>query len=324
MHTVSFLLLPGFSLLEVSGALEVLKTANGLAEMTACTGPYHVRLIGTQRGAVQSSSGVAIAAAALPRHVGKPPQTLVVAAGPGTPAGTLQRDAWSRARDWLACHQAHVERGAVFGTAALQLLAEAVLTPAARAGERSVEARDAGAAAAGRSRWVSSTSTTGIDVALSWIEQDHGRRWAETIAARLPAPGSAAYGPAGFRSMLIERPPRDERIAQLHLWITLHLREPLTVERLAAQALMSWRTFARHYRRATGLTPARAVEQIRLDAACRLIETSTRPLKAIAAQCGYSSHEVMRRAFVRNLGMAPAEYRRQQALGQASYRRGGA
>ncbi len=321
MHTVSFLLLPGFSLLEVSGALEVLKTANSLAEMTACSGPYRVRLFGAERGSVQSSSGVAIAATALPRRLGGPPQTLVVAAGPGTPTGPSPRDAWPRARAWLARHQAHVERGAAFGTAALQLLTEAVRMPPPPKGEKSLEV---GFAAADRSRWVSSTSATGIDIALSWIEQDHGRRWAEAIAARLPAPGSAAYGAVGFRSRLIERPPADERIARLHLWITLHLRDPLTVERLAAQALMSWRTFARHYRRATGLTPARGVEQIRLDAACRLIETSTRPLKAIAAQCGYGSHEVMRRAFVRNLGMAPAEYRRQQAPGRADHRRTGA
>jgi transcriptional regulator GlxA family with amidase domain len=85
------------------------------------------------------------------------------------------------------------------------------------------------------------------------------------------------------------------------------------VERLAALALVSLRTFSRFYKRATGLTPARGVEQIRLDAACRMIETSVRPLKAIAAQCGYRSQEVMRRAFVRNLQMSALEYRRRYA-----------
>ena len=76
---------------------------------------------------------------------------------------------------------------------------------------------------------------------------------------------------------------------------------------------MSTRSFARFYERATGLSPGRGVQQIRLDTARRLLETTTRPLKAIAAQCGYGSQEVMRRAFVRDLQMTPREYRRRHA-----------
>jgi transcriptional regulator GlxA family with amidase domain len=100
----------------------------------------------------------------------------------------------------------------------------------------------------------------------------------------------------------------------LHLWIATHLREKLSVARLAQEVYMSARSFARFYGHATGLTPGRGVQQIRLDTACRLIETSTRPLKAIAAQCGYGSQEVMRRVFLRSLGMTPLEYRRRHAM----------
>jgi transcriptional regulator GlxA family with amidase domain len=76
---------------------------------------------------------------------------------------------------------------------------------------------------------------------------------------------------------------------------------------------MSTRSFARFYERSTGLSPGRGVQQLRLDAARRLLETSALPLKTIAGQCGYGSQEVMRRAFVRDLQMTPREYRRRLA-----------
>lgn len=86
---------------------------------------------------------------------------------------------------------------------------------------------------------------------------------------------------------------------------------------LAQQIHMSARSFARFYRRATGVTPGRGVQQIRLEMACRLIEKSTRPLKTIAAECGYGSQEVMRRVFLRSLRMTPIEYRRRHATAGA-------
>lgn len=74
---------------------------------------------------------------------------------------------------------------------------------------------------------------------------------------------------------------------------------------------MTQRTFSRFYQRATGFTPARAVEHIRLEHACEAVETMLMSFKEIAQRSGFSSEEVMRRTFVRVLKMSPSQYRQQ-------------
>jgi transcriptional regulator GlxA family with amidase domain len=83
-----------------------------------------------------------------------------------------------------------------------------------------------------------------------------------------------------------------------------------TVESMAARAHMSPRHFARAFRAETGITPARYVERVRLEAARRRLEETGEPVAAIAAACGFGTAETMRRSFLRALAVAPAEYRR--------------
>jgi transcriptional regulator GlxA family with amidase domain len=99
------------------------------------------------------------------------------------------------------------------------------------------------------------------------------------------------------------------RFEALQAWIADHLGEDLTVPRLAEAAGMSPRGFARHYRAATGLTPARALERQRVEAARRLLAETALPVKRIAARCGFGSEETLRRSFLRHVAVAPASYR---------------
>jgi transcriptional regulator GlxA family with amidase domain len=78
---------------------------------------------------------------------------------------------------------------------------------------------------------------------------------------------------------------------------------------------MSPRTFARTYAGQIGCTPARTVEQMRLEAARRALEESTLPLKAVAAQTGYGEEQNLRRVFLRQLGITPGDYRRRFSAG---------
>lgn len=78
---------------------------------------------------------------------------------------------------------------------------------------------------------------------------------------------------------------------------------------LAAQAGMSERSFSRHYAEATGITPARAVEQLRIEAARRLLSETKLPVKRISQRCGFGSEETMRRSFMRLLSATPQDYR---------------
>ena len=72
---------------------------------------------------------------------------------------------------------------------------------------------------------------------------------------------------------------------------------------------MSERSFSRHYAEATGLTPARAVERLRVEAARRLLSESRLPVKRISQRCGFGSEETMRRSFLRLLAATPQDYR---------------
>jgi transcriptional regulator GlxA family with amidase domain len=96
---------------------------------------------------------------------------------------------------------------------------------------------------------------------------------------------------------------------RLHGWIAGHLASDLTVPALAARAAMSERSFVRRYRAATGLTPARAVERMRVEAAQQLLVETSLPIKRVAQRCGFGSEETMRQSFQRQLGVSPREYR---------------
>jgi transcriptional regulator GlxA family with amidase domain len=159
------------------------------------------------------------------------------------------------------------------------------------------------------SYWTSAGVTAGIDMALGMVEADVGRDIAMGAAKKLVVFYKRPGGQSQFSSALLEQAAGDARISELHRWIGGRLREPLDVPCLAERLAMTPRTFARFYVRATGITPARAVEQIRLERACRLMESRWRSVKAIAQQCGFSSEEVMRRTFVRHLRVSPMEYR---------------
>lgn len=95
------------------------------------------------------------------------------------------------------------------------------------------------------------------------------------------------------------------RCAQLHAWIAATLGGDLSVERLAEQAKLAPRTFARVHAAKLARTPAKTVEAIRMEAGCRALEETGLPLKSIAMAAGYGDEQTSRRAFLRQLGVSP-------------------
>jgi transcriptional regulator GlxA family with amidase domain len=100
----------------------------------------------------------------------------------------------------------------------------------------------------------------------------------------------------------------------LFAWIADHLDADLRAEVLAEKAGMSVRTFARTFVTRTGLTPAKAVEMVRIQAARGAIEQSDTPLGVIAARCGFGDEQRMRRAFLREFTATPADIRARSSL----------
>ena len=156
--------------------------------------------------------------------------------------------------------------------------------------------------------WTSAGVTAGIDLSLALVEEDLGRALALSVARHLVVFLKRPGGQAQF-SAALSLQSADERFADLHGWLAEHLAEDLSLSRLAAQAGMSERTFLRRYREATGLTPARAIERLRVEAARQLLADTRLPAKRIAARCGFGSEETMRRNFARLQGVSPQDYR---------------
>jgi transcriptional regulator GlxA family with amidase domain len=101
----------------------------------------------------------------------------------------------------------------------------------------------------------------------------------------------------------------EDKFGKLHDWINRHLEEDMSLPVLANRAGMSERSFSRHYVQATGMTPGRAVERLRVESARRLLSDSRLPVKRISQRCGFGSEETMRRSFMRVLAVTPQNYR---------------
>jgi transcriptional regulator GlxA family with amidase domain len=157
--------------------------------------------------------------------------------------------------------------------------------------------------------WTSAGITAGIDLALAMIGEDLGEDIARRTAQELIVYHRRPGGQSQF-SALIEMDRQDGRFAKLLEWMRSHLSEPLTVERLADRAAMSPRHFSRAFTAETGLTPAKAVERLRVEAARARVESSSDPIDHIGDAVGFTDAERMRRAFIRAFGQAPQALRR--------------
>jgi transcriptional regulator GlxA family with amidase domain len=99
-------------------------------------------------------------------------------------------------------------------------------------------------------------------------------------------------------------------LRELQCWIAEHPDEDLPVPALAARACLSPRQFARAFTAEVGMTPGQYVDRSRLETVRRLLVDVGEGIEQVARACGYDTSEAMRRAFLRTLGVGPAEYRR--------------
>jgi transcriptional regulator GlxA family with amidase domain len=167
--------------------------------------------------------------------------------------------------------------------------------------------------------WTSAGVSAGIDLTLALIEEDYGHHVAIETARQLVMFVKRAGGQSQFSVPLAAQGNEGGRFDGLHAWVAAHLHETLTVDRLAEQAGMSPRTFARTYASHSGRTPAKMVEAMRLEAACRALEKTPLPLKTIAANTGYVEEQNLRRVFQRQLGVSPGQYRSRFSSHNASH-----
>ena len=100
------------------------------------------------------------------------------------------------------------------------------------------------------------------------------------------------------------------RLREALAWASEHLDQPVTVDELAQRALMSPRSFARHFRATTGTTPHAWLLAQRLSRAQHLLETSDLPVEEVAQRCGFGAATTLRGHFATRFGTSPQAYRR--------------
>ena len=310
-RTIEVLAFPSVQVLDVTGPIQVFASANDFA---AGIPPYAVRVVAQGGEGVTASAGLGLAAAPLP-PVDAVLDTLIIAGGPGIEAAAADPGlvGWVRERAKESRRVASVCTGAFLLAAAGVLDGRRAAThwslcgelqrrfPAVRVEPDPIFVHDGPV-------WTSAGVTAGIDLALALVEEDLGRTAALAVARYLVVFLKRPGGQAQFSAALALQAAED-KFGALHAWINEHLADDLSLPVLAKQTGMSERSFSRHYAEATGLTPGRAVERLRVEAARRLLSESRLPVKRIAQRCGFGAEETMRRSFLRLIAATPQDYR---------------
>ncbi|MFY0569448.1 GlxA family transcriptional regulator [Archangium lansingense] len=311
---------PEVQLLDLTGPATVFSTASALLG-SGQTG-YRVEIAALRTGPVKTMGGMLLHATTRLDRVREPVDTLLVPGGPVTvtpdaePALTphLRRLAGRSRRVASVCTGSFLlaRAGLLDGKRATTHWASSAdlqrQHPRCEVLADRIFIRD------GRT-WTSAGVTSGMDLALALVEEDFGRELARNVARwlvmYLQRPGGQSQFSVQLASQWAERAP----IREVQQWLPEHLREELSVEALSKRAAMSPRNFARAFRDQVGQTPAKYVEQLRVEAARAALETTRQPIKEIATKTGFGTMETLHRVFRRSLGVTPAEYRQRFSTG---------
>jgi len=306
---------PGVQTLDISGPAEVFSTATRLSG--AEKGGYRVLLASSAGGVVRTTCGFEVRTRKLDRIRPREGDTVLVSGGDDAAIRAAIDDPRLAAR--IECAAAIVRRigsvcsGAFILARAGLLDGRRVAThwsacdqlsryrPATVVDRNAIFVRDGKV-------WTSAGVTTGIDMALAMVEEDFGRDLADRVAARLVLYARRPGFQSQFSDALLAQEQAGDPLGGVIGRARSHLRS-LDVPRLAKLAGLSGRTLHRRCRQFLRTTPAKLVERLRVDHARTLLSTTTRELKSIAYESGFSNAERMRSAFQRELGMRPREVR---------------
>ncbi|MGE5206552.1 MAG: GlxA family transcriptional regulator [Chlamydiota bacterium] len=318
-RTIVFLAAPGTQILDVTGPFQIFVRATEihLREHPSQQPPYNVVLVSTTRHKpVATSCGLVLTASETFCSLRGPVDTLLVAGGRGLEKAA--RD--SELLAWLRVYAPRVRRIGSICTGAFLLASVGLLDgkrvtthwqwtaelaqrcPGATVDPDPIYIRDG-------NTYTSAGITAGMDLALALVEEDLGSPLALKVAREMVLFLRRPGGQSQFSAAMSLQASDRKQIQELRAWAFDHLDHELTVEKLAVQAGMSSRHFARVFLKETGITPARFIERLRVEAARRRLEESRDKLEKIARDCGFGSLSSLRRSFLRVLHVPPADYR---------------
>lgn len=302
----------GFQLLDMSGPAAVFHAASDFTDDQ----PYEIVVASSKGGPVRSSCGAEVGSVAV-AAISLGTQDTVLAVG-GTEAGLRTSIAEGVIPAWLRQSAGLAERFGSICVGTFLLGAAGLLDgmrvcshwrscdilesmfPNAQVDPDALYARDG-------VLWSSAGVSSGIDMALAMLEEDHGPDLKARVARGLVVYAHRPGLQSQFSEVLEAQSRRDGRFSELLDWIGLNLNTPLRAEDLAERAGMSHRSFLRHFQQSVGMTPAKYAEQLRLARAKELLASGT-AVKTVPGHIGYRSEAAFRTAFERRFGLAPLEF----------------
>ncbi|PKR50734.1 GlxA family transcriptional regulator [Thalassospira marina] len=308
MRHIGFLIFPGFNMLDLSGPLSVFETANHHLDVDD---HYRLTICAVRPGMYESSSAVRMEASCASDHQF---DTLVIVGGRGVEQASRDDDLLNLLKTGIAKRLVSVCTGA-FILAASGLLAGKAATTHWRVATQlkhrfpdiilqadNIVVKDG-------DTWTSAGATAGMDIGLALIEAEHGGDITRIVARDLLIPHRRTDGQLRFMRLQEINPP-SPRVQRVLAFIGQNLRYDLSVPILAEQANLSPRQFSREFTAETGLTPARAVERLRVEFARSRLENSNQSMAIIASEAGFPDSAIMRKAFLRCLRTTPQNLRK--------------
>ncbi|NUT76100.1 GlxA family transcriptional regulator [Pseudomonas sp. C1C7] len=314
MKTVAMVLFPDFLLLDMAGPMEVFSIANRYLKPDD---HYVLTTLGTEPGPLRASNGVSVHA---DLHIDQACDGYDLLLVPGGPGAYNERH--PPLLDWLRHNASRSKAYGSICTGAF-VLGHAGLIDGYRVTthwhyiERLIKAFPNTTVETDliyvqdRNLITSGGVTAGIDLALSVVAEDHGKKVAQDVAKVLLVVMKRQGGQAQFSPLMATVAPQETAITRVQNHVLEHLDESFSIERMAGLANMSARHFARVFAREVGMTPMEFLQGARIDCARALLETSELPLKTVAFKSGFGSVRHMRFLFGEKLGLTPTQYREQ-------------
>lgn len=301
MHHIGLIVYPGFQVLGLS-MCATFELANNAGEEPV----YSLQLLSETGGMVPTSAGFAVQTEAFDE---RPFDTLLVMGDnvirPASPGMVeyLRRASGSTRRLGSICTGANAlaEAGLLDGRRATTHWCHAAALqrayPQVKVEEDRIFINDGHI-------WTAAGMSACVDLALALVEMDMGAEVARRVARQLVVYHRRAGGQSQF-SVMLELQPKSDRIQAALTYARQHLKSALSVEELANAANLSPRQFSRVFHAETGQSPAKAIENLRVESARLMMESGRHSIDVIATDTGFGDRERMRRAFIRAFGQPP-------------------
>jgi len=300
MRRVGIVLFEGFSLLRAAATAEVFQLANesvparSFSELSGLF--YDVRMLSLAGGSLRAASSARMWTEPFEPEQYASFDALLIAAGNCTRSAALAQSLDGRMRSGYA--DAVPVRAACGGTLF------GAQPPRGVPGHRAI--RVVPSPPAFENEPISLDGTESVRSALALVKSDLGFDVAREIAERV-MPGARAKLHHLLRD--VSAKTVQERVCASARWFEENCERRIAVDEAVKVAVMSRRSFSRHFKLEFGMTPSEYLMRVRLDLVCRLLIETNLPVEKIARRCGIGSGDNLGKIFRKRLRSSPIEYR---------------